>query len=155
MVRTRSGLIVGEVVPGITVFAVVLADRAPLALAEVWTPLLPRHSLVAHLVETPLLGGFRGARVTLVRQSSPPPRNRLPYVYFLAVSPIATAKFSQAADFGKRLYSKPSGAIVLIMHRLHEDDLAGHAGEEYPELKRAVREQCEAFEANVVLIEDK
>jgi predicted phage terminase large subunit-like protein len=69
----------------------------------------------------------------------------------LAVSPIATAKFSQAADFGKRLYS----AIVLIMHRLHEDDLAGHAGEEYPELRRAVREQCEAFEANVVLIEDK
>jgi predicted phage terminase large subunit-like protein len=54
-------------------------------------------------------------------------------------------------DFGKRLYS----AIVLIMHRLHEDDLAGHAGEEYPELRSAVREQCEAFEANVVLIEDK
>jgi hypothetical protein len=26
---------------------------------------------------------------------------------------------------------------------------------EYPELKRAVREQCDAFEANVVLIEDK
>ena len=26
---------------------------------------------------------------------------------------------------------------------------------EYPELRRAVREQCEAFEANVVLIEDK
>ena len=26
---------------------------------------------------------------------------------------------------------------------------------EYPELKRAVREQCAAFEANVVLIEDK
>jgi predicted phage terminase large subunit-like protein len=26
---------------------------------------------------------------------------------------------------------------------------------EYPELKRAVREQCEAFAANVVLIEDK
>ena len=26
---------------------------------------------------------------------------------------------------------------------------------EYPELKRAAREQCEAFEANVVMIEDK
>jgi predicted phage terminase large subunit-like protein len=26
---------------------------------------------------------------------------------------------------------------------------------EYPELKRAVREQCQAFEASVVLIEDK
>jgi len=26
---------------------------------------------------------------------------------------------------------------------------------EYPELKRAVREQCAAFEASVVLIEDK
>jgi hypothetical protein len=26
---------------------------------------------------------------------------------------------------------------------------------EYPELKRAVREQCQAFEASVVLTEDK
>src|SRR6516165_6260882 len=72
MVSTRSGLIMGEVVPGITIFAVVLADRAPLALAEVWTPLLPRHSDLARFVETFLLGGFRRFQASLVRQRPPP-----------------------------------------------------------------------------------
>jgi phage terminase large subunit-like protein len=89
-----------------------------------------------------------------------------------------------------RLNDKLTGAIVLIMHRLHEEfdrvvrswDTANKATElsdfsvctswgitgkdlyllhvlrkrmEYPELKRAVLEQAEAFNANVVLIEDK
>jgi predicted phage terminase large subunit-like protein len=117
--------------------------------------------------------------------------------------------------FGHTLYSrlndKQNGAIILIMHRLHEDDLVGHVlprrigrpcafrrsprrtrlgrsrrcggrgilpigaarrctpikGKdlylldvlrwrmEYPELKRAVREQYERFRPNAVLIEDK
>ena len=70
MVSSRACLVVGEIVPGITVFAVVLADRAPLALAEVWTPLLPRHSVLAHLVETRLLGGFHTLQPSLVRQFS-------------------------------------------------------------------------------------
>src|SRR6185295_6261059 len=36
MIGSRPGLIVGEVVPGVTVLAVVLADSAPLAFTEVW-----------------------------------------------------------------------------------------------------------------------
>src|ERR1700729_292149 len=38
MIGARAGVIVGEVVPCIPVLAVVLADRAPLALAEIWPP---------------------------------------------------------------------------------------------------------------------
>src|SRR5262245_23239604 len=40
-----------EVRPGVAVLAVVLANRAPLALAEVRTPAAPRHSL-ASLIQT-------------------------------------------------------------------------------------------------------
>ena len=50
-VRARARLIVGEVRPRITVVAVVLANRAPLALAEIRSPLLPRNALLAGLVQ--------------------------------------------------------------------------------------------------------
>ena len=46
-VGARAGLIVGEEAPGIAVLAVVLADRSPLALAEVGAPFLPV-DLAAH-----------------------------------------------------------------------------------------------------------
>ena len=72
MVSARPCLIVSKVVPGITVFAVVLSDRALLALAKVWTPLLPRHCVLACLVEMPLLGGSRCFRASLVSQRPPP-----------------------------------------------------------------------------------
>src|SRR5439155_1403901 len=41
-VRPRARVVVAEVVPGVAGFAVVLADRPPLAFAEVGAPLLPR-----------------------------------------------------------------------------------------------------------------
>ncbi len=44
-VGARTRLVVGEVVPGVAVVAVVLAHRAPLALAEVRAPLLPLDAL--------------------------------------------------------------------------------------------------------------
>src|SRR6516225_4833292 len=71
VIGTGAGLIVGEVVPRITVLAVVLADRAPLSFAEIRPPLLPGHPLLARLVETPLLRGFR-FQASLVRQRPPP-----------------------------------------------------------------------------------
>ena len=40
-VRTRAGVIVGQVLPCRPVRRVVLADRAPLALAEIGTPAVP------------------------------------------------------------------------------------------------------------------
>src|SRR5947209_8041951 len=38
VIRTRPGLIMAEVVPGVSILTVVLANRAPLTLAKVWTP---------------------------------------------------------------------------------------------------------------------
>src|SRR3954451_7749660 len=52
----------GEVRPRVAVLAVVLADGSPLPLAEVRTPLPPRHSL-ARLTKTSLFGGDRGCRL--------------------------------------------------------------------------------------------
>src|SRR5215469_18840646 len=40
-IRAGTSLIVREVVPGIAVAAVVLANRAPLPFAQVWSPLFP------------------------------------------------------------------------------------------------------------------
>src|SRR4051812_2678303 len=42
MISPRPRLVVREVVPGVTVSAVILADRAPLALAQVRSPEAPR-----------------------------------------------------------------------------------------------------------------
>ena len=55
-VGARAGLVMGEVVPGVAVVAVVLADRAPLPLAEVGSPLLPGDVRLARLVQPLLLG---------------------------------------------------------------------------------------------------
>jgi len=72
MIGARSRLIVREIIPRIAVLAVVLADRAPLAFAEVGAPLLPRHPLLTRLVEAYLFCGFIPCRPSLVRQRSPP-----------------------------------------------------------------------------------
>ena len=45
----------GEIVPGVAVFAVVLADRPPLALAEVGSPFLPGDVRLARVVQPFLL----------------------------------------------------------------------------------------------------
>ncbi|SIT46622.1 hypothetical protein BN2476_520037 [Paraburkholderia piptadeniae] len=44
-------MIVGEIVPGVAAFAVILADRPPLPLAEVRPPFLPRHLRVTRVVQ--------------------------------------------------------------------------------------------------------
>ena len=46
----------GEIVPGVAVLAVVLADRAPLPLAEVGSPFFPGDSGVTRVVEALLFG---------------------------------------------------------------------------------------------------
>ena len=54
-VGARAGLVVGEVVPGVAVVAVVLPDRSPLPLAEVWSPLLPGRAILPRLIQPVLL----------------------------------------------------------------------------------------------------
>src|SRR5882757_1873061 len=51
VIGARPRLIVREVAPGVAVLAVIFADRAPLALAEIRTPLLPADPPVARLFQ--------------------------------------------------------------------------------------------------------
>src|SRR6202044_4194036 len=46
-----AGMVMGEKIPGIALFAVIVADRAPLPLGEVRPPLLPGHALVTHTTQ--------------------------------------------------------------------------------------------------------
>jgi hypothetical protein len=57
-------------------------------------------------------------------------------------------KASELSDFSVCTSWGIKGKDVYLLHVLRRRM-------EYPELKRAVREQCQAFEASVVLIEDK
>ena len=52
-----AGLIMGEVIPGVSAFAVVLPYRSLLPLAEVGPPLLPGNFLVPSLVESDVFSG--------------------------------------------------------------------------------------------------
>src|ERR1700730_801999 len=65
-------LVVREIIPRIAVLAVVLADRAPLALTEIGAPLLPWHPVLTRLIKAYLFCGFIPCRLNLVRQRSPP-----------------------------------------------------------------------------------
>lgn len=57
-VGTRARVIVREEVPGISVLAVVLTHRAPLAFAKVRPPLLPRDLLFAIFVQAGFVRGW-------------------------------------------------------------------------------------------------
>ena len=48
----RAGMIVGEEIPGVTPFALVLAHGAPLSFAEVRSPLLPGSLLFSRLFKS-------------------------------------------------------------------------------------------------------
>ena len=54
-VGPRPGLVVAEVGPRVAVLAVVLADRAPLPLAQIGAPLLPGDARLARVVQPLLL----------------------------------------------------------------------------------------------------
>ena len=54
LVCSRPGLVMGEIVPGISILAVVFADRAPLPFAKVWSPFFPRNACLPRFVQ-PLL----------------------------------------------------------------------------------------------------
>ena len=56
-VGARAGLIVGEEIPRVAVLAVILADRSPLALAEVGPPFLPVDLLFASFLQSCGFGG--------------------------------------------------------------------------------------------------
>ena len=57
-VGARAGVIVGEEIPGVAILAVILADRAPLALAEIGAPFPPRNARLAGIGQTVLFRGI-------------------------------------------------------------------------------------------------
>jgi phage terminase large subunit-like protein len=75
--------------------------------------------------------------------------NELPEKFDQIVQSWDTAnKASELSDFSVCTSWGIKGKNLYLLHVLRKRM-------EYPELKRAVREQCEAFGASVVLIEDK
>jgi len=75
--------------------------------------------------------------------------NELPDKFDQVVQSWDTAnKASELSDFSVCTTWGIRGKSLYLLHVMRRRM-------EYPELKRAVREQCEAFEASVVLIEDK
>jgi hypothetical protein len=64
-VGAAAGVLVREVRPGIALLAIVLADRAPLALAEIWSPAAPATLVRLRLREPAALGGLEQARRAL------------------------------------------------------------------------------------------
>ena len=78
-------LVMGEIIPGVAVLAVVLADRAPLPLAEVGSPFLPRDSRLARVIQ-PLL--FRDVDDFLLCHGSSSLRLTLRAFPLLPIRPI-------------------------------------------------------------------
>src|SRR5271165_1503379 len=60
VIGARTRLVMAEIVPRVAVLAIVLADCAPLAFAEVWPPLSPWNVPLARLVEAQRFGGDAG-----------------------------------------------------------------------------------------------
>src|SRR6185369_9274204 len=58
-------LIMGEEIPRIAVFAIIFADRSPLALRQIRTPLLPGSLLLARLFKPDLFGVHETSRCFL------------------------------------------------------------------------------------------
>jgi predicted phage terminase large subunit-like protein len=76
------------------------------------------------------------------------PANELPEKFDQIVQSWDTAnKASELSDFSVCTSWGIKGKNLYLLHVLRKRM-------EYPQLKRAVREQCEAFQASVVLIED-
>ena len=57
VIGAGSGLIMSEVVPGVSIVAVVLADRTPLPLAQIRAPLSPGNLFRASFFEPEGFGG--------------------------------------------------------------------------------------------------
>ena len=78
-IGSRSRLIMGEVVPHVSVTAVVLADGAPLPFAQIHARLRPRHTASTRLVQPFLFGDHdvrNGPRISQACAPDVPPRAR-------------------------------------------------------------------------------
>ena len=67
-ISTRTGMIVGEKVPGVAVLAVVLAHGAPLAFAQIGPPLSPRSLLLSSLAKSNVFCGHGAPAMCFTRE---------------------------------------------------------------------------------------
>src|SRR5204862_4293607 len=118
-VGSRPRVIVSEVVPGVAVRAVVLAHRAPLALAQVRTPLLPRDPLLARIVQSLLFGDVDDVLdhfgVSCSFQVYGPAAQRA------SVGPPSVGRGRGAeAELDGQVQPLPPGALVVLLEREDE-----------------------------------
>ena len=95
LVGARACLVMGEVVPRVAVVAVVLADRPPLTLAQVRSPLLPGDPRLAGFVQAPLLRHVHDCR----SHHNPPPQR------YCHATPTRSYSFPVRADKPLLTYS--------------------------------------------------
>src|SRR5262249_49749833 len=112
-VGAGPGLVVGEVVPGVAAVAVVLADRPPLAFAEVRAPLLPGDLALLHLHQ-PVV--FRGhGALTFSKHPRPTPHLECPRrpPPFPPIPRLNSRQLSQPRPANVKLPAERPGAKML------------------------------------------
>jgi hypothetical protein len=115
-IRSRPGMVVGEIAPGVAVGAVVLADRAPLPFAEVGAPQVPVAGVPKALVEAAetigaatFCAGARHRRHRLPSWRSDSWFGRGQYRLMTGKSSRRTAPFESYPAFG------PYGGRLLVL----------------------------------------
>jgi predicted phage terminase large subunit-like protein len=121
-------------------------EREPVAMLEQIRRTLGEYNFAGQYQQAPAPQGGGMVKAAWFKSYA---ENERPDPFDRVVQSWDTAnKASELSDFSVCTSWGIKGKDVYLLHVLRKRM-------EYPELKRAVREQCEAFEASVVLIEDK
>jgi len=121
-------------------------ERQPLATIEQIRRTIGEYNFAGQYQQAPAPQGGGMVKAAWFRNYTP---NERPDGFDRIVQSWDTAnKASELSDFSVCTTWGINGKDLYLLHVLRKRM-------EYPELKRAVREQCQAFEASVVLIEDK
>jgi predicted phage terminase large subunit-like protein len=121
-------------------------EREPPAMLEQLRRAIGEYNFAGQSQQAPSPQGGGMVKAAWFRSYAP---NERPEKFDRIVQSWDTAnKASELSDFSVCTSWGIKGKDLYLLHVLRKRM-------EYPELKRAVREQCEAFEASVVLIEDK
>src|SRR4029453_8693232 len=113
---SRTRLVVAEVIPGITVVAVILAHGAPLTFAEVRPPLFPGDRFLPRFDESLLFGGHKKLRTSELENTSGPSNRNTP-----------PARDEEAPTHGLRFDATTSVAVLGDPGQLGADSTApGH-----------------------------
>ena len=121
-------------------------ERQSLATIELIRRTIGEYNFAGQYQQAPAPQGGGMVKAAWFRGYAP---NERPHKFDHVVQSWDTAnKASELSDFSVCTSWGIKGKDLYLLH-------VQRKRVEYPELKRAVREQCQAFEASVVLIEDK